>query len=254
MEKYVNWNQLDKSSKMVIYAFDHAAIFGNIPGLENPGALYERLIPYTDAMLTSFTSYKKWAKTINQTAGVLRCDGGWSPLQNSSYNNFNLYLDCSDARKLGAKGVICMAIFGDKESEKTLANVAKLARSAKEEGIFVIGEVLFNRPVTLEERCAAVRITSEWGVDVIKTEYPGNVEDFKVLLNSTHLPVVVLGGQRKNDPREILEMIAEVMKAGGNGVAIGRNVFQQPNPEPLARAIYAVVHENASVEDALAAK
>ena len=252
MDKKIEWNNLNSDSKIVIYAFDHAAVWGNLAGLERPGDLYSKVSPWADAILTSYGSYRKWATIINQTAGLLRCDGGWSPLQNSPYNDFNLYFDCEEAKSLGAKGIICMAIFGDKESEVTLFNVAKLAKSAKKHGLFLIGEVLFSRPVSIEERCQAVRITTEWGADIIKTEYPDSVEGFNKLLNSTYVPVVVLGGQKKNNPMDILSMVSSVMKAGGNGVTIGRNVWQQDNPEVLAKAIYSIVHHDKKPEDALA--
>ncbi len=244
MSNSMDWKKINKESKMVIYAMDHAAVFGSLPGLERPDTLFRKLAPWTDAILTSYNSYRQWGNIINQKAGLLRCDGGWSPLQDTPFNNFNLYLDCDDAKALGAKGVICMAIFGDKQSEVTLANVAKLAQSAKKNGLFLVGEVLFSRPISIKERCQAIRITTEWGADIIKTEYPGNVDEFHEVLQSTYAPVVVLGGQKKNDPKDILDMISSVMKAGGNGVAIGRNVWQQENPEILAKAISSIVHKD----------
>jgi class I fructose-bisphosphate aldolase len=51
--------------------------------------------------------------------------------------------------------------------------------------------------------------------------------------------------------REILEMVRGSIDAGGAGVSIGRNVFQHKNPTRMVKAISSIVHDGASVEDAL---
>ncbi len=52
--------------------------------------------------------------------------------------------------------------------------------------------------------------------------------------------------------REILEMVKGSVEAGGAGVSIGRNVFQHRNPTRMVGAISLLVHENSTVEEALA--
>jgi putative autoinducer-2 (AI-2) aldolase len=42
------------------------------------------------------------------------------------------------------------------------------------------------------------------------------------------------------------------MQRGAVGVNLGRNVWQAPNPPAVARALEAVIHENASVDEAMA--
>jgi class I fructose-bisphosphate aldolase len=46
-------------------------------------------------------------------------------------------------------------------------------------------------------------------------------------------------------------MVSDSIKAGGAGLSIGRNVFQHENPTLMAKAISAIVHQDASVEKAL---
>jgi len=41
------------------------------------------------------------------------------------------------------------------------------------------------------------------------------------------------------------------MKAGAAGLSIGRNVFQHKNPTLMVKALVAIVHEGAAVEQAL---
>jgi DhnA family fructose-bisphosphate aldolase class Ia len=49
----------------------------------------------------------------------------------------------------------------------------------------------------------------------------------------------------------MLSNIHAAIAAGAKGVAIGRNVFQSDDPEAMTRSIVAIVHQNASVDDAL---
>ncbi|MDD1720586.1 MAG: fructose-bisphosphate aldolase, partial [Euryarchaeota archaeon] len=65
------------------------------------------------------------------------------------------------------------------------------------------------------------------------------------------VPVIIAGGPKVETDTELLQMIADAIASGARGVAIGRNVFQHGNPTGIVRAITRIVHENASVEEAL---
>ena len=51
--------------------------------------------------------------------------------------------------------------------------------------------------------------------------------------------------------RRAEELSLEIWKAGGAGLSIGRNVFQHANPALMVKAMSAIVHKGASVEQAL---
>jgi class I fructose-bisphosphate aldolase len=97
----------------------------------------------------------------------------------------------------------------------------------------------------------AARVGSEIGADVVKVSYTGSVESFKEVVAGCSIPVVIAGGPKMDSDREILEMVKGSIEAGGNGVSIGRNVFQHKNPTRMVQAISALVHNDVSVEDAL---
>jgi DhnA family fructose-bisphosphate aldolase class Ia len=50
---------------------------------------------------------------------------------------------------------------------------------------------------------------------------------------------------------EVLQTTSDAIKAGAAGLSIGRNVFQCDSPTQIAKALSAIVHEGASVEQAL---
>jgi DhnA family fructose-bisphosphate aldolase class Ia len=41
------------------------------------------------------------------------------------------------------------------------------------------------------------------------------------------------------------------MDGGAAGIAVGRNVWQHPRPAKIAKALHAIVHEDATVASAL---
>jgi class I fructose-bisphosphate aldolase len=51
--------------------------------------------------------------------------------------------------------------------------------------------------------------------------------------------------------RGLLELVQGSVEAGGAGVAMGRNVFQAADPVKMVRAISAVVHRGAGVDEAM---
>ena len=51
--------------------------------------------------------------------------------------------------------------------------------------------------------------------------------------------------------REIFERTQGLLQQGAAGIVYGRNVIQHPNPQGITRALMAMVHDGAGVEEAL---
>ncbi|CAN7688955.1 aldolase [Rhizobium rhizogenes] len=95
-----------------------------------------------------------------------------------------------------------------------------------------------------------VRQAAELGADIIKADPCDNVEEYhRVIEIAQRLPVLVRGGGRVSD-QEILSRTKQLMEQGARGIVYGRNVIQHSNPGGMTRALMAIVHENASVEQA----
>ena len=97
----------------------------------------------------------------------------------------------------------------------------------------------------------AARVGSELGVDIVKTNYTGDPDTFKEVVDGALVPVVIAGGPKVETDRELLEMVKDSLEVGGAGVAFGRNLFQAENPGKITRAIAEVVHNDLDVEEAL---
>jgi DhnA family fructose-bisphosphate aldolase class Ia len=71
-----------------------------------------------------------------------------------------------------------------------------------------------------------------------------------VIEAASGIPVLVRGGGRVSD-REILERTQGLLAQGAAGIVYGRNVIQHPNPKGITQALMTMVHQNASVDEAL---
>jgi class I fructose-bisphosphate aldolase len=81
----------------------------------------------------------------------------------------------------------------------------------------------------------AARVAYELGADVAKVKWSGSVDSFRWVCESAVTTKVVLsGGVLTESPRQFLEVVDGVMRAGGAGVAVGRNVWQRPRLEAAA--------------------
>jgi len=98
----------------------------------------------------------------------------------------------------------------------------------------------------------ACRIAFELGADVLKAPYPGKQADFARLVEDSPIPVLILGGPKMNTVREVLQMVKDATDAGGRGVFFGRNVWAHEHPDRIINALKAIVHNRASVDQAMA--
>jgi fructose-bisphosphate aldolase/2-amino-3,7-dideoxy-D-threo-hept-6-ulosonate synthase len=106
-------------------------------------------------------------------------------------------------------------------------------------------------PNDVEVVAHAARAGAELGADIIKTNYTGDVETFRRVVEGCPVPVVIAGGPKTNTDMEFLQMIEGALEAGARGVAIGRNVFQADDPVKMTMAIAAIVNKGKSAEEAL---
>jgi fructose-bisphosphate aldolase, class I len=103
----------------------------------------------------------------------------------------------------------------------------------------------------LQKIVPLVRQATELGADIIKADPCDNVEEYhKVIEAACGKPVLPRGGGRASD-EEIFSRTYTLMQQGAKGIVYGRNVIQHENPEGMTRAFMAIVHNNATVEEAL---
>ena len=95
----------------------------------------------------------------------------------------------------------------------------------------------------------ASRVCAENGAQVIKTYFCE--ENFEQVTNAVPVPIVIAGG-KKLPEKDALSMAWRAIDQGAAGVDMGRNIFQSDSPIGMMLAVRAIVHENASVDEAFA--
>jgi DhnA family fructose-bisphosphate aldolase class Ia len=98
---------------------------------------------------------------------------------------------------------------------------------------------------------ALVRQAVELGADLVKADPTDDPADYgRVVEVAGGVPVLVRGGGRVAD-RELLQRTADVLAQGARGIVYGRNIIQHHDPAGITRALMAVLHRGAAVEEAL---
>ena len=89
----------------------------------------------------------------------------------------------------------------------------------------------------------AARAALELGADIVKVNYTGSTESFrKVVAAAGRCKVISAGGSKQTDA-EFLAKVKEVIAAGGAGLAVGRNVWQNDNPMKITEEIKKIVYK-----------
>ena len=97
----------------------------------------------------------------------------------------------------------------------------------------------------------AARLGLELGADMVKCKYPGSESGWKQIEDNVGRMKTVMSGGSKRSDREFLEDVSTVIQAGGNGLAVGRNIFQRENPEPVLDMLEEVIFEGKTVDEVM---
>lgn len=172
-------------------------------------------------------------------------------------NSKTLVATTEEALRLGADCVSVHVNLGDPDERTMLSDLGRVAEACDLWGVPLLAMMYARGPKITNgydpevvTHCARVGV--ELGADIVKVVYPGSLDSFADVVAACCVPVVIAGGERMESTREFLQMVSDSLKAGGAGLSVGRNVFQHPRRKDLVRALRALVHQNATVEEALA--
>jgi fructose-bisphosphate aldolase/2-amino-3,7-dideoxy-D-threo-hept-6-ulosonate synthase len=242
-----------KDNRTVIVPMDHGVSMGPVKGITNMQKIVDQLLKGgVDAIVLN----KGIAKRID--AGNAGLIVHLSAISNLSPNTNNKVQVCTvqEAIRIGADAVSVHINVGAQDEDKMLAKLGRVADECDMYGMPLLAMMYPRGPKIQSEHGAGVvahaaRLGAELGADIIKTNYTGDVETFKTVVESCPVPVIIAGGPKCKAEHEILQTTYESIKAGAAGLSIGRNVFQHENPTLMVKALSAIVHDGVSVERAL---
>ncbi|MFZ0686231.1 MAG: hypothetical protein WAM89_11875 [Terriglobales bacterium] len=232
--------------KTGIAALDHGiAGLSPLGGLATPDHLIPALTAArVDAVIVTPGMASAFSALFGKTGLIVRMDCGPTAIT-GEWSQTRPALAVEDAIRLGADAVIAMGIVGAEGESASLHALARLAAECERWGMALIGEMLpggFSAAeVSAEQIAVAARLGADLGADVIKIRYSGSRESFRAVTETCYQPVVVLGGS-KQSPEQLISSTREAMAAGARGVAVGRNIWQSPEPGKVAASLVEAVH------------
>ncbi|MCK5108607.1 MAG: 2-amino-3,7-dideoxy-D-threo-hept-6-ulosonate synthase [Methanosarcinales archaeon] len=245
-----------KSGKTLIIPMDHGVSEGPINGLANIGdAINNAAEGGADAVLVQKGMVAHGHRGYGHDIGLIVHMSASTSLGPDPNNKVRV-CTVEEAIRLGADAVsVHINVGSDTESDQ-LEYLGSVADDCDYWGMPLVA-MMYPRGRGIPNQhdptvvALAARTGAELGADIIKTNYTGDPESFRTVVDGCPVPVVIAGGPKTNTDREFLEVIRDAIEAGAAGAAAGRNVFQAEDPARMTRAISSLVHDNISVDEAL---
>ncbi|MCG2775832.1 MAG: 3-hydroxy-5-phosphonooxypentane-2,4-dione thiolase [Desulfobacterales bacterium] len=228
---------------------DHGYFQGPTRKLEKPAETIKPLIPYADGLFVTRGVLRSCVDPENSPPIILRVSGGTSII-GKDLSHEAITTSVEDALRLNVAAVGMSVFVGSDYEHDSLVNLGKLVDECESYGIPVmavtaVGKELEKRDARYLGLCC--RIAAELGAKVVKTYW---CENFDRVVNGCPVPVVIAGGPKCETEREVFEFVYDGMQKGAIGLNLGRNVWQHDHPVAMVKALRAIVHENATVEEA----
>jgi len=228
---------------------DHGYFQGPIKKLEDPSKTLEPLLPYTDAIFITRGVLRSCVDPARAKPIILRVSGGTS-IFGQDLAHEGIAASMEEAIRLNACAVGISVFVGTDYEHDSLLNLAKLVDEGERCGMPVMAVTAVGRE--LKKRDArylslSSRIAAELGARIVKTYY---CDRFERVTRGCPVPVVIAGGPKVSSGFEVLQFVYDGIQKGAIGVNLGRNIWQNEHPVAMIRALRAIIHENATPEQA----
>jgi fructose-bisphosphate aldolase/2-amino-3,7-dideoxy-D-threo-hept-6-ulosonate synthase len=243
------------TKKTIIVPMDHGVTLGPIKGIKNMQNMVNKVAEGgANAVLGHIGLPLYGHRRYGRDIGLILHLMGSTKLSPKP-NNKVIVMTVEEAIVIGADAVSVHINIGDENDVEMMQVLGSVSRQCIRWGIPLVA-MMYPRgsKVKSEHDVEAVklvaRIGAELGADIIKTNYTGDVDSFREVVEGCPSPVVIAGGPKIETQEDVLQMVWEAMQAGCAGASIGRNVFQAPDPIKMVRALYGIVHKGFEVKEA----
>ena len=252
----MDWGMENRLSRLIksdghciFLPIDHGYFQGPTSKLEKPGDTIRPLVPFADGLFVTRGVLRSCVDPANSPPLILRVSGG-SSIIGKDLAHEALTTSIQEAIRLNVAAVGMSIFVGSDYEYDSLVNLGKLVNECENYGIPVmavtaVGKELEKRDARYLGLCC--RIAAEFGAKVVKTYW---CKDFEKVVNGCPVPVVMAGGPKCETELEVFEFVHDGMQRGAIGLNLGRNVWQHEYPVPMIKALRAIIHENASIDDA----
>ena len=254
----MDWGLKNRISRMVkpstghsvMVACDHGYFMGPTHRLENPRRTIEPLVPFADVISVTRGVLRTSVDPTWDIPILLRVSGGDSILH-QDLSDEGIMTSMKEAVRLNVAAVSLSIFVGTANEKSSMLNLGKLVDEGEELGMPVLAITAVGKE--LDKRDASYlglscRLAAEVGAHIVKTYY---CEGFSKVVNGCPVPLVVAGGPKLNTEEDVFTLVRNAMQEGAIGVDMGRNIWQNDHPVAMLRAIRGIVHNNATVREAM---
>ncbi|UCG57425.1 MAG: class I fructose-bisphosphate aldolase family protein [Phycisphaerales bacterium] len=244
------------SGKTVIIPMDHGVTVGPIEGLADMRTTISKVV---QGGANAILMHKGIVRAGHRGAGkdvglIIHLSGGTS--LSPDPNAKELVCTVEEAIKLGADAVSVHINLGAETDKEMLWQLGQISERCSVWQMPLIAMMYTRGPKIKDEFDVAnvkhaARVGAELGADIVKVVYTGTVESFTEVVQGCPVPVVIAGGPKMDSDEDIFKMVEGALAAGAAGLSIGRNAFQHERPDKIIAALSKMVHENASVQEAV---
>jgi len=245
-----------KSKRTIIIPMDHGMSVGTIKGLEDLAKMVDKVaMGGANAVLEHSGMVGAGHRQYGKDIGLIVHLSAATMLAPDP-NRKVLVCSVERALKMGADAVSIHINIGANEEPEMLIDAHNIVEKSREWGIPLLA-MMYPRGKKIKDENEpevvniAVRVGTELGADMVKTNYTGDIESFEYIVKSVHIPVIIAGGPKMDTIPDLLQVVYDSIQAGGAGVAFGRNVFQSKDPTKLVKAIAKIVHKDYTVDEVL---
>ena len=252
----MDWGMKNRLSQLIkpdghcmFLPIDHGYFQGPTSKLEKPGETIKPLLRYSDALFVTRGVLRACIDPEESIPIILRVSGGTSVIGEDLANE-GITTSIRDAVRLNVSAVGLSVFVGSKYEKQTLLNLSGLVNDCEEYGIPVMAVTAVGKELEKRDHRylgLACRIAAELGAKVVKTYW---CEDFDKVTGGCPVPVVMAGGPKTNTDQEVFDFVYDGMQKGAIGVNLGRNIWQNPNPVPMIKALRAIIHKKATAKEA----
>jgi len=256
--KEVRMNRLfnKKSGKILVIALDHAVGWGVIEGInkiEETMAVIIKAEP--DAITMQKGIIEKCYSKFSSSIPFIMKATSFAPFHPTYDTQIG---DVEEAVRLGADAIAVGCTVCGKEQAELLKQMAKITKEAASYGMPTIAHIYPKGDLINEDEryCAkyvsyAARAAAEIGIDIVKTFYTGDPDSYRKVIESCPARVVVSGGPKMPELKDVLVMTKNAMEMGAYGVTYGRNVWQTEDPVKVIKGLKMIIHENKEVDEVM---
>lgn len=233
--------------RTVIVALDHGVCgISELGALAQPAKFITEIAAAgADCVLVTAGTARQFAPSIGRLGMIIRIDGGPTSAT-GRWNQIRPMMEVEDAQRLGADGVVVMGLIGTESEEESLRYLAAVAAECDRLGMVLVAEMLPGgltaTELSIDQLAVAAHVGAELGADIIKLPYRGPADQFRKVTANCYRPVVVLGGPKREDGN-FLDDLAGAIEANAAGVAIGRNIWSDPEPADITSKLVSIVHK-----------